>query len=125
MTEAPEVAVAELFQKAKLKSDKFSDLISKIEDAPDETKALWREIYENAISDRMNAYLLFVDLYKDVANKAPGHLNFGTLMTKYIERMNKGNDQLLKLAEQIEKARTASAIIDADALYDEISETSG
>ena len=119
-----DITIEEFLGEAKAKSDEFSDLVAKIESAPAETKRLWREIYENATNDRMNAYLLFVDLYKDVGGKSQGHLNFGQLMTKYIERMNKANDQLLKLAEQIEKARDSAVSIDEESLYDEIAKES-
>ncbi len=87
--------------------------------ASDETKTLWKEIYENALSDRVNAYMLFTDLCQHVMDNQQGHLNHGKLLTTYLERMNKANDQLLKLAELIERAIQKEAEIDSEALFSE------
>ena len=38
----------------------FSSLLGQIEGLSDKKKKLWKEIYENAIYDRQNAYSLFV-----------------------------------------------------------------
>ena len=40
-------------------------------------------------------------------------------MTKYLERMSKSNDQILKLAELISKENTES-VISADDIFEEI-----
>lgn len=101
------------------REEEFVELIDKIEYATPETKKLWREIYHNAADDRANAYMLFVDLYQHVSNNQQGHLNHGKQLAIYMERMNKSNDQLLKLAELIDAAKTETDAIDADALYDE------
>lgn len=119
-TENPPIDISALFDKAQAKSEAFSSLIDKIDTAPEEQRALWREIYQNALDDRVNAQLLFTDLYRSVANNQHGHMNHGVLMTKYLERMNKATDQLLKLAELVDKAAQKDAEIDADALYEEI-----
>ena len=42
----------------------FSSLLGQIEGLSDKKKKLWKEIYENAIYDRQNAYSLFVKLVK-------------------------------------------------------------
>ena len=120
MTENDPIKTDIFFERVKEKTAAFSDLIDKIEGIPGESRSLWKEIYENALEDRSNAYILFVDLYKEVANSAAGHMNHGGTLTKYLERMNKANDQLLKLAELIEDAKSASVEIDNDDLYDQI-----
>lgn len=120
MVETEPVKTEAFFEKLKEKTTVFSDLIDKIEGVNNESKSLWKEIYENANEDRANAYILFVDLYKEVANSAAGHMNHGVTLTKYIEKMNKANDQLLKLAELIEDARAASEEIDSEELYNRI-----
>jgi len=119
-TENPPIDIAALFDKAQSKSEVFSALVDKIDTAPDEQRALWREIYQNALDDRVNAQLLFTDLYRNVANNQHGHMNHGVLMTKYLERMNKSTDQLLKLSELVDKARQSDAEIDGEELYAEI-----
>ena len=37
----------------------FSGLLDQIDGVSDKKKKLWREIYENAVTDRQNAYILF------------------------------------------------------------------
>ena len=117
-TESP----SDIAHRVTIKSDEFADLLKKIDSATGETCKLWREIYENAVDDRMHAYLLFVDLYRSVANSTDGHALHGKQIAQYIERMNKANDQLLKLAELLAAASSGDGDIDAEALYDEINE---
>lgn len=99
----------------------FAELLKKIDYASNETKKLWREIYENANDDRTRASLLYADLYQKVANSTDGHILLGKQITQYLERMNKSNDQLLKLAELVAAASGADNDIDAESLYNEIS----
>ncbi len=111
---------SDVIERENIKSEEFSELIQKIDYASKEVKKLWREIYENAIQDRLNASLLFLDLYKSVANSADGHNIYGKQITLYLEKMNKANDQLLKLSELVCAASTVDTDIDAEALYNEI-----
>ena len=104
---------------AATKTDEFSVLLEKIEYAKPETKKLWREIYENALDDRSHAYLLFADLYTIVSNSGDGHAVHGKTIATYLEKMNKANDQLLRLAELIDEAAGENEEIDAEALYEE------
>lgn len=82
----------------------FDDLLKQIENLSDKKKQLWREIYENAIIDRQNSYLLFSKLVRIVQDKSTEHAVHGRSLSSYIERMSKANDQLIKLAELIAKA---------------------
>jgi len=106
-----------------VKSAQFSELLNKIEYATVETKKLWHEIYENANADRVHAFMLFTDLYTKIFNSAEAHGTYGKLIAQYLERMNKANDQLLKLAELIDASSTMDDEIDSDALYAEITQT--
>ena len=103
------------------KTEQFGDLLGSIENLEDKKKHLWREIYENAIVDRMNAYMLFTDVYGTMTGDKADHVTLGPMMAKYIERMNKANDQLLKLAELISKEEEKAAQIDPDNLFAQIS----
>ena len=103
------------------KIKEFSDLLDTIEASEDKKKLLWKEIYENAITDRVNAHLLFTDLYANMQGSTADHVQVGGTMAKYIERMAKSNDQLLKLAELISKEEEKSSRIDPDDLFNEIS----
>lgn len=102
------------------KMKEFSDLLDSIDNLEDKKKMLWREIYNNAIIDRMNAYMLFTDIYTTMQGGTNDHVQLGGTMSKYIERMNKSNDQLIKLAELIAKEEEKSANINADDMFSQI-----
>ena len=55
-------------------------------------------------------------------NNSTNHLQFGQLMSKYLERMSKCNDQILKLAELIAKEQEAAENISDDAIFAKIME---
>lgn len=103
------------------KTEQFGEMIASIEALEDKKKFLWKEIYENAIVDRMNAYMLFTDVYSSMSGDKADHVTLGPMMTKYIERMNKANDQLLKLADLIAKEEEKAAQIDPENLFAQIS----
>jgi hypothetical protein len=113
------VNARDVLDRAEAKNEEFRDLLEKIQYASKETKKIWKEIYENAVDDRTHAFLLFADLYRFVANNEKGHVDHGRQISMYIERMNKANDQLLKLAELVENAKQDDEAIDAGALYEE------
>ena len=102
------------------KVKEFSELLDSIENIEDKKKMLWREIYNNSVVDRMNAYMLFTDVYTTMQGGINDHIQLGSIMAKYIERMNKANDQLLKLAELIAKEEEKSSKINPDDLFDQI-----
>ena len=112
----------------KIKNDEekiknFSDLLDTLTKTEDKKKLLWKESYQNAIDDRENAHILLVDLMKVSMNNSTNHLQFGTLMSKYLERMSKSNDQILKLAELVAKEQEKSEMIDDDSIFDKIQHT--
>lgn len=100
----------------------FSDLLDNLTSTEDKKKSLWKEIYENAVSDRDRAGALFTEAYKSMGNSAADHSALGTVMTKYLERMCKSNDQILSLAELINKAEQNESRVDPDDLFDKILE---
>lgn len=107
--------------KINVKVKEFSELLDAIETTEDKKKLLWKEIYENSVVDRLNAYMLFTDVYTTMSGQSAEHLQMGPIMAKYLERMNKANDQLIKLAELISKEEEKSSKIDPDDLFKEIS----
>jgi hypothetical protein len=114
-------AIEDLIDRSKLtetKIEKFSDLLESLESTEDKKKLLWKEVYENAIVDRENANILFTDLLVETRGNSSNHAMFGQIMSKYIERMCKSNDQILKLAELISKEE--KSIINPDDIFDEI-----
>lgn len=111
-------------KKAKSKNaklEKFSDLLDSLEGTEDKKKMLWKEAYENALNDRENANLLLTDLLLQVKGSVPLHTSLGSIMSKYLERMSKSNDQILRLAELIAKEQDKESI-SSDDIFNKIQE---
>ena len=108
------------FDDVSRKTEQFGALLESIENLEDKKKHLWREIYENATVDRMNAYMLFTDVYGCMTGDKADHVTLGPMMAKYIERMNKANDQLLKLADLIAKEEERASQIVPDDIFSQI-----
>ena len=99
----------------------FGNLLDSLEDLDDRKKLLWKEIYDNAVSDRNLADMLFTDSWQRMnGQNALTHDAIGATMAKYLERMCKSNEQILRLAELIQKAEEKSSQIDTDNLFSEI-----
>lgn len=98
----------------------FGGLLDTIESLTDKKKQLWKEIYENAISDRQNAYVMFAKLVKIAQDKSTEHAVHGKTIATYIERMSRANDQLIKLAELIAKADQKNEAIDPEEMFERI-----
>jgi len=112
----------ERIERSKTKVKEFSDLLDSIESVEGKKKALWKEIYENAINDRENAYILFNEAYTSMTNTTAEHISTGPILSKYLERMSKSNEQLLKLADLIAKAEEHSTKIDPEDLFSKIND---
>lgn len=100
----------------------FQQVLDKIEHADSKKKLLWLEIYQNAALDRQNAHILFVEAYTTMQQGTTEHATLGATLTKYLERMGKSNDQLLKLAELISKSESEHNAFNADDLFSTIQE---
>ena len=98
----------------------FADILDNIASLEDKKKMLWKEIYENSLEDREKAKLLFNDAYISMQGGVNEHMNIGAIMSKYIERMSKSNDQILKLAELIAKEEEKSDAISEDEIFGKI-----
>jgi hypothetical protein len=112
----------ENIKERQVKIEKFSDILDALESTEDKKKLLWKEIYENALTDRENAYALFSDLMGQSQGNAANHALFGQIMSKYLERMSKSNDQILRLAELIAKAEQEQGSINPDDIFSKIKE---
>ncbi len=110
------------FDELKKRIKDFSGVLEKIEHADKKKKILWKEIYENAMLDRQNAHVLFVEAYTHMSSGTAEHVTLGSTLSKYLERMNKANDQLIKLAELITKSENEFNAINADDLFSQIQE---
>lgn len=99
-----QISIDELDKKIEKEIEGFADLLGSLATTEERKKSLWKQIYENAVVDRRNAFILFGDLYSMVANNNSEHAIHGQTLTKYMERMSKANEQLIKLAELVSQA---------------------
>ena len=106
--------------KSKKKVEQFSEILDSLANTEEKKKLLWKEIYENAVVDRENASMLFTDAWKSMSGGSSEHATIGPTMSKYLERMCKSNEQILRLAELITKAEERDARVDPDDLFDQI-----
>lgn len=98
----------------------FDDLLKSIEGLDDKKRILWSEIYRNALTDRESASILFTDTIMQLKGNTANHSILGPIVVKYIERMSRANDQLIKLAEIITDEENKP--IDTNSIFDRISE---
>ena len=108
------------FSDVESKVDDFSDLLDSIESTEDKKKMLWKEIYHNAVVDRENAGMLFTSAFKQMQTGTTEHITLGPTLAKYIERMCKSNEQILRLAELISKNEERSQRVDPDDIFSKI-----
>jgi hypothetical protein len=109
--------------KKKNKEDKikeFSDLLDSLQNAEDKKKLLWKESYQNSLEDRESAAILLNDLLMTIPGNSAVHSTHGTLATKYLERMSKSNDQIIKLAELISKEQEKENTVNPDDIFKSI-----
>ena len=100
------------------KLQNFSDILDNLSTTEEKKKLLWKEIYENALEDREKAKILFNDCYQAMsAATIADHVSAGQVMSKYLERMSKSNDQILKLAELIANAEEKQEAVSEDELF--------
>ena len=88
-------------KKSNEKIDNFSELLNSLESTDEKRRVLWQEIYENAVSDRERASILFTEAFKAMAGVTSDHISIGPTLVKYLERMCKSNGQLITLSEMI------------------------
>lgn len=107
-------------EKKEISIKNFADILDNIASLEDKKKMLWKEIYENSLEDREKSKMLFNDAYISMQGGINEHMNIGAIMSKYIERMSKSNDQILKLAELIAKEEEKSESISEDDIFGRI-----
>jgi len=110
-------------KKEKTTDDKikdFSDLLDELESTQDKKKLLWKDAYKNALDDRSSASILVDDLLLQIQGNVNNHVQLGSIISKYLERMSKTNDQILRLAELISKEDSGSKDMSPDDIFGEI-----
>ncbi len=84
--------------------DQFGKLMQTAVHADPKHKFLWHRIFRNALDDRRVASILLMDLYMATIQSSDKHVMHGDLLSKYMERMEKANAQIIKLSEMIQKS---------------------
>jgi hypothetical protein len=107
-------------KKKEHKVNQFGDVLDKIEGLDDKKRVLWLEIYHNALTDRENASILFTDTFMQIKGNSANHSILGPVVVKYIERMSRANDQIIKLAELITEEENKP--LDTGSIFDKIME---
>lgn len=103
----------------------FGELLDSLKVA-DKKKELWKEIYAHALQDRSYALQMYVNCSNIVLGDPTQHAIHGPNIAKYLERMSRTNDQLLKLAELVAAAEEVSdgaLTMSTDEIYEKLSET--
>ncbi len=101
-------------EKQEKKIKNVSDLLDTLSNTEDKKELLWKDAYQNAIEDREAANILASDLLLQITKSLTNHQSYGSIMSKYLERMSKSNDQILKLAELISKEQETETISNDD-----------
>lgn len=104
---------------------KFNARIDALLAVDEKTKTMWKEVYENALFDRQNAYRLYADIWNTMQGDPAGHTMNGNQAAKYLERMGRANDQLIKLSEMMNAVEESNSKIDEDDVYEQISKGTG
>lgn len=103
------------------KLDDFGDLLDSISNLTEKRKFLWKEIFYSAMSDRAAALMMFQSALQTMdTSSSVEHINMGPILTRYLEKMSKANDQLIKLAELIRPLQEESQIITSDDIFSKI-----
>ena len=111
----------ERYEATKGKVETFEKVLDGLDQTTDRKKALWKEIYENALYDRENAAVLFTEAFRHMSGNITEHVTLGATLAKYLERMCKSNEQILKLAELVAKADQREIKINPDDMFTKIS----
>jgi hypothetical protein len=119
-TEFEEIDPKELEKEANRNIKDFEELLDTLSSLHDRKKALWKQIYQNSVTDRRNAYIAFGNLYNMVHGKSTEHAIHGATLSKYLERMNKSNEQLIRLAELLDEAIEEDEEVDQTAMYERV-----
>ncbi len=87
--------------------------------------SLIEESIDNIRNDRAMASTLLVDIMKYLSNDETKHQYTGPVAAKYLETLQRSNEQLVKITSLVQKKESATASltsIDKDELYDLIKE---
>jgi cell fate (sporulation/competence/biofilm development) regulator YlbF (YheA/YmcA/DUF963 family) len=104
---------------AKKKLSEFEQILGDTDLDP-KKMFLWLEVYNNAKSDRVCASALFTQAFAQLGGTAAEHVTLGPTLVKYLERMNKSNEQLLNLAGLITKEIERQSSVNTEDIFSQI-----
>ena len=87
--------------------------------------AYLQEAIQNIEDDREVTKTLLLDIVQYVKNSKDNHKDIGTIAAKYVETLQRSNEQLVKVAALLQKkdnANTGLSEKDKDELFDMIKE---
>ena len=102
------------------KINEFEAILRRVDGLDSRKMFLWLEIYNNAKDDRTCASALFTQAYTQLGTTSSEHVTLGATLVKYLERMNKANEQLLSLANIITKEIEKQTAVDAEDIFSQI-----
>ena len=95
----------------------FSKLLDGMESLSEKKKELWKQIYTNSVIDRNHALICYNDLLSKALASSTEHAIHAQSIAKYIERMSRANDQLIRLAELIAEAEAEADEVNPEDIY--------
>jgi len=121
MTAANNIAldIEELKKLKEAHNKQFSELLETLSSMDEKRKSLWKEIYENAATDRQNAYMCYVETYNSMSKNNDWAI-LGPVAKKFLDSMAKATDQLLELTRIIAEVQEAEAAIDPEEIYSQL-----
>lgn len=87
--------------------------------------SLLEEALKNIISDREHSSLLLTDIILQLKSKSTNHKDSGLVAAKYVETLQRSNEQLIKitsLLSKLEESGTELDESDKEALFETIQE---
>jgi hypothetical protein len=83
----------------------FEKILKGINNLDDKKRALWMDIYTNAVVDRQSAFANYTQIVSICSDKSSEWAVHGRTVTATLERMQKATEQLIKLAVLVENAQ--------------------
>lgn len=106
----------------------FSDLLSTIKTIDEKEKTIWKEVYNNAITDYEEACACFHKAMFSIISQTKNEEAFqqlviaNKLISDLLTRREKSNAQLIKLIEMLQAIKATEAAIDENSMFDRLDE---
>jgi len=105
---------------AEKKLASFEEILNNITGVEKQKILLWKEIHNNAVGDRAIASALFAQGFVLLGHTSGEYMTMGPMLVKYLERMNKSNEQLLALSQIVSKENEKEESLATDDIFAQI-----